>query len=148
MASRNQNRTPGNTIRKVYLCRAQTRSLKAGDILLFYLSQDKKMEASQCITTVGIVEQWNESASSDSLVLLTAKRSVFSQQELIELQNERPSPLKVIDFLLTGHLTPAVPLSQLLTLGIFNGRPPQSIAEIDHERYLRLRPFVNLGFEL
>jgi L-amino acid N-acyltransferase YncA len=148
MVSRNQNRTPGNTIRKVYLCRAQTRSLKAGDILLFYLSKDKKMEASQCITTVGIVEQWNESASSDSLVLLTAKRSVFSQQELIELQNERPSPLKVIDFLLAGHLTPAVPLSQLLTLGVFNGRPPQSIAEIDHERYLRVRPLVNLGFEL
>jgi hypothetical protein len=32
-------RTPGNTIRKVYLCRAQTHALGRGDILLFYRSK-------------------------------------------------------------------------------------------------------------
>jgi ribosomal protein S18 acetylase RimI-like enzyme len=30
---------PGNTIRKVYICRSPTRSLKSGDVILFYLSK-------------------------------------------------------------------------------------------------------------
>ena len=33
-----QERTPGNTTRKVYLWRAQAKELKQGDILMFYLS--------------------------------------------------------------------------------------------------------------
>lgn len=145
---RGQDRTPGNTIRKVYLCRAQARGLKAGDVLLFYLSHHKKMDASQSLTTVGIVEQWRESKSSDDLVLMTAKRSVFSQKELIDLQNKKLGPIKVIDFLLAGHLSPPINLEQLLGLRIFNGRPPQSIAGIDNDRYQCLRPLINLGFEL
>ena len=148
IATAHQERTPGNTIRKVYLCRAQARSLKAGDILLFYLSQDKRLEASQSITTVGIVEQWRECRSLEDLMLMTARRSVFSQDELAAVQKERASPVKVIDFLLAGHLVTPVTLEWLLEQRIFNGRPPQSIAELDTERYRRLRPLINLGFEL
>jgi ribosomal protein S18 acetylase RimI-like enzyme len=144
MASRDPARTPGNTIRKVYLCRAPARSLKAGDIMLFYLSRDRRMEASQSITTIGIVEQWRESTSLEDLVLMTAKRSVFSRNELSDLQNEKDSPIKVIDFLLAGHLMPPVALDQLLDLGIFNRRPPQSIAELDDDRYQSLRPLINM----
>lgn len=143
-----QRRTPGNTIRKVYLCRAQARHLEPGDILLFYLSQDKWLEASQSITTVGIVEQWRECTTVEDLVLMTARRSVFSQDELAALQKVRTSPIKVIDFLLAGHLTTPVTLGRLLKDGIFNGRPPQSIAELDAGRYRRLRPLLDLGFEV
>ncbi len=145
-ASAYQERTPGNTIRKVYLCRAQARALKAGDILLFYLSQDKRLDASQSITTVGIVEQWGESKSPEELIRMTAKRSVFSQNELTAMQNERTSPVKVIDFLLAGHLAKPAGLAQLLELRVLNGRPPQSISSIDDARYQRLRPHMDLGY--
>ena len=147
-ATPRQERTPGNTIRKVYLCRAQARSLKAGDLLLFYLSKDDRLEWSQSLTTVGIVERWQESTTPEDLIRMTAKRSVFSAAELTKLQNEKPRPMKVIDFLLAGHSTPPVQLATLISDGIFNGGPPQSIARIDEVRYQRLRPLLKLGFDL
>ncbi len=147
-ATPRQERTPGNTIRKVYLCRAQAKRLKAGDLLLFYLSKDERLEWSQSLTTVGIVERWQESTTPEDLIRMTAKRSVFSAAELTARQNESARPMKVIDFLLAGHSTPPVPLSTLVGEGIFNGGPPQSIARIDEDRYRRLRPFIKLGFDL
>jgi hypothetical protein len=147
-ATAHQERTPGNTIRKVYLCRAQAKGLKPGDLLFFYLSQDKRLAASQSITTVGIVEQYRESATVDELVLMTARRSVFSAAELAAIQAEAPTPVKVIDFLLAAHLTPAIGVDELVSAGIFNGRPPQSIARIDEAKYKLLRPLLKLGFEL
>jgi hypothetical protein len=73
---------PGNTIRKVYLCRAQAKRFKAGDLLLFYLSKDERLEWSQRLTTVGILERWQESTTPEDLIRMTAKRSVFSAAEL------------------------------------------------------------------
>ena len=67
-ATPRQERTPGNTIRKVYLCRAQAKGLKPGDILMFYLSRDRRLAASQSLTTVGTVEQCRESRTADELV--------------------------------------------------------------------------------
>ena len=52
-----QERTPGNTIRKVYLCRAKTTRIRPGDLLFFYLSKHGEYAAAQSITTVGVVEQ-------------------------------------------------------------------------------------------
>ena len=54
-ATQHQERVPGNTIRKVYLCRAQSKGLRPGDLLFFYLSKDDRLDASQSITTVGVV---------------------------------------------------------------------------------------------
>ena len=44
-----RGRTPGNTIRKVYLCRAKTTRIRPGDILFFYMSKDDSYAASQSI---------------------------------------------------------------------------------------------------
>jgi rRNA-processing protein FCF1/predicted GNAT family N-acyltransferase len=143
-----QERTPGNTIRKVYLCRAKAKGLKPGDILLFYLSLDRRLAASQSLTTIGIVEQCRESHSVEELMLMTARRSVFSGAELASIQSKSEVPVKVIDFLLAGHLVPPLGLDELVRGNIFNHRPPQSIARVDEARYQRLRPMLNLGFEL
>jgi hypothetical protein len=132
----------------VYLCRAQAKGLKPGDILLFYLSRDRRLAASQSLTTVGVVEQWRESRTADELVVMTARRSVFSASELSAVQAQSPAPIKVIDFLLAGHTTPPIGVDTLVAAGIFNGRPPQSIARLDEARYERLRPMLKLGFEL
>jgi hypothetical protein len=66
-ATPRQERTPGNTIRKVYLCRAQAKGLKPGDILMFYLPRDR-LAASQSLTTVGTFEQCWESRTAEELV--------------------------------------------------------------------------------
>jgi hypothetical protein len=114
---RGDSRRPGNTIRKVYLCRARITRLRPGDLLYFYMSKDAKYEASQSITTVGVVEQATDVSSADELIRLTAKRSVFSGDELQSMKPSQDSPVKMIDFLLIGHSDPPVPLSILLGEG-------------------------------
>ncbi len=51
------DRTPGNTIRKVYLCRAQSRQPRPGDVIFFYMSKTPVLAGSQCITSVGVVRK-------------------------------------------------------------------------------------------
>jgi GNAT superfamily N-acetyltransferase len=140
-------RIPGNTIRKVYLCRAKITGLRPGDVLLFYMSKDETYAASQSITTVGIVEQVVNVLSAEELITQTAKRSVFSADNLNRMQPSRISPVKVIDFLLLGHSVPSVPLGTLTSAGIFTNRPPQSVAELSEQRYTALKHFLQLGFD-
>jgi len=143
-----QERTPGNTIRKVYLCRAKITRLRPGDVLFFYMSKDDRYAASQSITTVGIVEQVTNVAAVDDLIRHTAKRSVFTASDLNAMKPCAESPVKVIDFLLTGHIEPPVPLDALISKRVFSGRPPQSIAELTEERYALLKPYIQLGYRL
>lgn len=128
------SRTPGNTIRKVYLCRAGTRRLRSGDLLAFYVSKNPEFVHSQCITTVGVVENVTEAELVDEVVRATARRSVFSLGELQELMDESATPLKIIDFLLAAHLTTPIGLKELTRSGVFQGHPPQTIMECREER--------------
>jgi hypothetical protein len=141
-------RTPGNTIRKVYLCRAKITRLRPGDMLLFYMSKDPEYAASQSITTVGIVEQVANVTSADELIRQTAKRSVFSADDLTGMEPSAVSPVKLIDFLLVGHSAPAVGLDYLISSGVFTNRPPQSIAELSEDRYATLMSSLQLGFDI
>ena len=141
-----QERTPGNTIRKVYLCRAKITRLLPGDLLFFYMSKDESYAASQSITTVGIIEQVINVTTADDLIRLTAKRSVFSVEDLRGMQASTNSPVRMIDFLLIGHIQPAVRLKTLVGLGVFSNRPPQSIARLTEGQYAKLKPHIRLGF--
>lgn len=136
---------PGNTIRKVYLCRAMAGGMRPGDILLFYMSKGVGY-GSQCLTSVGIVEQVRLSKRIDQVIGWTAKRSVYSAEELAKMVKGRTTPLKIIDFLLIGHIEPAIPLDQLIDEGILRGAP-QSIGQISESRYAKLKPMLHLGFE-
>jgi GNAT superfamily N-acetyltransferase len=143
-----EERTPGNTIRKVYLCRAKITRLRPGDLLFFYMSKNDEYAASQSITTVGIVEQVTNLVTVDDLIRHTAKRSVFAAEDLSAMQPSNSSPVKVIDFLLAGHAEPPIPVKTLVGEGIFSGRPPQSIAELGEDRYRVLKGHVQLGYPL
>jgi hypothetical protein len=142
-----QARTPGNTIRKVYLCFSPITRLRPGDLIFFYMSKDQKYASSQTITTVGVVEQVTNVCSTEELVRQTAKRSVFSAEALDEMKASANSPVKMIDFLLIGHTETPVPLPVLINEGIFSGRPPQSITELSEDRYAKLRTHLQLGFD-
>jgi ribosomal protein S18 acetylase RimI-like enzyme len=68
---------PGNTIRKVYLCRAQSSLGPPGSLLVFY--KGKSVDApSQALTAVGIFEELTIAESTKDLMLLTGGRSVYS----------------------------------------------------------------------
>jgi hypothetical protein len=54
----------------------------------------------------------------------------------------------VIDFLLIGHLEPAVSLDDLNKEGVFTGRPPQSICHLPPARFEPIRQRMMFGFEV
>lgn len=117
---------PGNTIRKVYLCRAPARISQPGALLFFYKGKSGA-QPSQAITTVGVFEEMKLARSYEDLRRLAGGRSVYSDTQLRRLAATEARPVKVINFLLAAHLEPPVPLASLLASKVFAGHPPQSI---------------------
>jgi predicted GNAT family N-acyltransferase len=139
-------RTPGNTIRKVYLCRAKSQAIGPGSIILFYRSSSPGYPISQSITSVGIIERVSQAGSLEELVRLTAKRSAYTTEQLSKIVVASETPVKVIDFLLMGHFDPVIGLDELLETKVFRGWPPQSITRLDEERFGKVRRRMNFGF--
>lgn len=70
--------TSANAIKKAFISNAKRKMMKAGDILLFYASNDKK-----AITTLGIVEAiWNKFDSKEEIYNLVRKRTAYNEKEL------------------------------------------------------------------
>lgn len=136
---------PGNTIRKVYLCRAQSNLGPPGSLLLFYKGKSSD-PPSQALTTVGIFEELKSARSTKELMHLTGGRSVYSETELAEWNANAANPVKVINYLLTAYIDPPITLAELIQLGTMTANPPQSIFEIRREQLDALLPRLNLGF--
>lgn len=134
----------GNTIRKVYISKSKIQTLSAGDTLFFYLSKDKSATNSQCITTVGIVESVKRAYDFRELSRLVAGRSAYSQGDL-ETMIEAGHGLTVIDFLLVGHLTRPISITELVRTKALSA-PPQSISRLGDSARGLLAPAMNFGF--
>jgi ribosomal protein S18 acetylase RimI-like enzyme len=147
----NGDRTPGNTIRKVYVCRSPTRTLSPGDLLLFYLSKSsaksEELVRSQTVTTIGVIEQVQQAVSTTQLLRLVGRRSVYTRKDLEDWGASEDRPVLVIDFLLNGHFQPPVTLATLLARGAFTNRPPQSIKELTEESYRAVRSSTQVHYE-
>jgi ribosomal protein S18 acetylase RimI-like enzyme len=141
-----RDRSPGNTIRKVYVCRSPTRTLAAGDLLLFYLSKSPDLARSQSLTTVGVVEHTQLATSFNDLTRMVGRRSVYAKESLEAWQPSDMAPVFVIDFLLSGHFNPHIPLAQLLEIGVFSGRPPMSIKRLTERAYAELRASAQINY--
>ena len=109
----NTNLTPGNTIRKIYICRAPTTKLEPGSVIMFYATKDVRRSYSQSICTVGVVESVTKASTLNELLLLTTRRSAYTRKQLEELLSDSEKPLKAIDFLLTLHIDSPLNLQTL-----------------------------------
>jgi hypothetical protein len=137
---------PGNTIRKVYLCRAQSNLGPAGSLLLFYKGKSDGAP-SQAITAVGIFEDCQIAHSTKDLMRMTGGRSVYSEDDLNAWEANPEKPVKVINYLLAGYINPPITIQELRKFGIFGGHPPQSIFRISSEHLALLLPRLKLGFD-
>lgn len=142
-----QTLRPGNTIRKVYVCRAPSNLDEPGSILLFYKGLSDSLP-SQCITTVGILENFHLATSEAELSRLTGGRSVYSEEQLAEWRPTPENPMKVINFLLHGYFEPSVSLADLSSMKIMKGRPPMSIFRINPVVLPELLVRLDLGFSV
>ncbi|MYD92537.1 MAG: GNAT family N-acetyltransferase [Chloroflexi bacterium] len=137
---------PGNTIRKVYLCRAQSNLGPAGSLLFFY--KGKSMNPpSQALTVVGVLEEMAIARSTLELIRLVGGRSVYNESELLRWGASEARPVKVINYLLNGYIDPPVSLDNLRDAGIIACQPPQSIFRIDQGKLAYLMTRLNLGFD-
>lgn len=138
---------PGNTIRKVYLCRAQSRLGPPGSLLFFYKSASKD-PPSQAITAIGLLEDVTLAESTKELMLKAGGRSVYSEEALAEWKATSDRPVKVINYLLVAYIDHPIGLEELKSTNIVRGKqPPQSIYEIrGNEMLRRLLQRSNLDF--
>lgn len=140
-------RRPGNTIRKVYLCRAPAILAQPGALLFFYKGVSH-LPPSQSITTVGIFESMSLAHSTEELRRLIGGRSVYSERQLRAWRATPNAAVKVINFLLAGHITPAIPLAELQRTGVIRGAPAQSIFRMEPARRTPILALIDFGFAL
>lgn len=141
----NGPKRPGNTIRKVYLCRAPSNLGNPGALLMFYKGKST-LQPSQAITAIGVLEDMKLAKSTRDLLLMTGGRSVYSEKDLEDWQATPERPVKVINYLLAAYTEPAVPITQLKTMRVFGAHPPQSIFRIEPTPLRQLLQGAGLGF--
>ncbi len=115
-----------NTIKKAYVCHANTNQIRPGDILLFYRTGDR-----QSIECLGIAEMTYRGNNIDKVIPMVSKRTVYSKKEVEEWLLEETL---VILFRLIRIVKP-IERRRIENAGILG--QIQSIRKITHEQYLR-----------
>jgi len=127
-----QTPVEGNTIRKAYLSSFRTKKIKSGDLIFFYRSYDMKG-----ITCMGVVENVHYGLNDpDRMMILTTKRTVYTNDELEVMANKRPVNLILFSF--HSYLPRLLDLEELVQTGALRGAP-QSITKLSHDQYLAMK---------
>ena len=121
----------GNTIKKAYLSHSSSKKMNVGDILLFYRSEDV-----QSILSIGVIENVEYGMKEPTEILsMVGKRTVYTYAEIEEISKKATT---VILFNHHFHFKKPVKYKKLLKEKILRG-PPQSITEIEHEDYQKIK---------
>lgn len=135
-----------NAISKVYICRSIERSIKKGDVIIFYRTaeKDKKGYYSSVITTIAIVEEKVENIKDEiDFISKCRKRSVFSNEELKMYWNYNP---KYRPFIINFLYVHSFPLGKrtnrksLLDMGIISGEENElrGLKKITKEQFIKI----------
>ncbi|CAB3875313.1 hypothetical protein LMG26842_04066 [Achromobacter dolens] len=119
----------GNAIKLAYLCHAQVTSIRPGDVLLFYRTDDEK-----AVTSLGVVDHFEISGNEAYIASLVSRRTVYS---LAEIEALAQKPTKVILFRLIGHLSKSVKYNRLAHDNVITG-PIQSIRKISDSSFSKV----------
>lgn len=116
-----------NAISKVYISRSFERDMHSGDLIVFYRTKSGGPAwYTSVATTIGIVQQViTDIPTAEEFVNLCRKRSIFSDQELIEWweYNPRSRPF-IVNFLYVYTFPkPRLNLQNLQELGIISVAP-------------------------
>lgn len=122
----NQPNFVGNAIKLAYLCHAQTKQIKAGDIVLFYRSLDD-----MALTSIGIVELYEELRDPMVIAQKVSRRTVYSMEEIINMAQRNT---KVMLFRLVGHFQRPISYGWLTQNNVVNGAI-QSIRKIEDQAF-------------
>lgn len=126
------NEIQGNSIIKAYISNSKIRNLKKGDLLFFYSSQ-----INQSIEPVGILETIKIVKDFDDLSKIVSKKTVFSQNDLLKMLEEK-GELHVITFRLITYLNKKIGLKKIKQIESFKNKI-QTITKISEDDYLLLK---------
>ncbi len=129
----------GNGIRKAYLCNAPIRSLKPGDVLLFYSSGKRR-----AVTTTGVVEDTTVGRDADKIARFVGKRTIYSYKEIRHLCKR---DVLAILFRHSGVLSEPLRFNTLKQHNVLSCAP-QSIQSVPREslKWLRRELTARLPF--
>ena len=123
---------PGNTIRKVYLCHSNIKSILPGSLFFFYVSAPNSS-----IETLCIVEKTERFTDEESLSAAIGKRSVYSLEKIRDMITKE---VIVISFRTIKHFSP-ISIVEMRAAKIIKA-PPQTIGEIKEEMYAQINTVV------
>ena len=118
----------GSTIKKAYLCRSAIKSVKKGDVVLFYRCRDRK--SIQCM---GIVENAFFSDSIEEVFPLISRRTTLTRSSLTEMLKEKTLVILFRFIALDTEITS----QKLSDIGI--EKDLEDISEITDKQYTTLR---------
>jgi predicted RNA-binding protein with PUA-like domain len=121
-ATEGQTHPWGNAIRKAYLCNAATTQVEAGDVLLFYRSNDQHFSA------VGIVEEALRSSDANEVMQFVGRRTVYTASEITDMAR-RARGVLAIRFRQDRFLEPPITLADMKMAGALKSWP-QSITRL------------------
>lgn len=121
----------GNTLIKAYLCRAQTRRIRRGDLVVFYRSGDW-----QALTTLGVVEETLVTNDADEMGAFVRKRTVYRSEDIRTIC--AAGEALGITFRHAPVLRRRIEFSELQRAGVLSA-PPQSITKLSPESLLWLK---------
>lgn len=138
-----ENKPNRNAISKVYISRSFERDLKAGDIIVFYrTASGGSAYYTSVTTTIGVVQSIVNNISSDRhFVELCRKRSVFSDDELLQhwnwSTNNRPF---VVNFLYVYSFPKRMNLKTLIDSGVIQSTnsAPRGFEQISDEQFNKI----------
>jgi predicted nucleic acid-binding protein len=118
----------GNAIRKAYISRSSTSLVRPGDVLLFYRSED-----AHAVTHAGVVETTKRSSDPVSLLEFVGNRTVLPIEKIREMCDREAI---AILFWSVGQVDDS---SSGVTLGDLGVPHPQTISQLDEEKYQELK---------
>jgi len=116
----------GNAVLKAYVCRAPTKKVKPGDVLLFL----RTGAGPSHVTAIGVVERTTRPADVGELVSAVGTRTVYSAAELAAFCEEGQT-LAVL-FRMDRRVSPTWRLAELHKVDAVHG-VPQSITQLQPE---------------
>lgn len=128
----------GNSITKAYICHSNNRKIRAGDIILFYRSQDIKS-----LTALGVVESVKVGLEDFNEIYRIVRKRTACKEKQIEKIAEKPTT--VILFTHQTYFENAVDIKYLESIGLSS---PMSITEITHEDYKKIKEYGKIDGRL
>jgi hypothetical protein len=125
----------GNSIRKAYLCHANTNQISRGDNVLIYRSNDISS-----ITAIGVVEDTLRSKDTDSIARYVGSSTVYRYDEICALCHKHVLAIK---FRFAKELDNPISLKQLRDDHIIKGQP-QSISKIPQEKIACIKSLIEM----